>query len=93
MQSNLTFPDALDSHAGVSASRYAYLGGFDGTSNLEAGRQFGIPCKGTHAHSFVQAHIGFEDIADSTLNLPDGGLCPDFIKLVLRVCYFSCLHN
>jgi nicotinate phosphoribosyltransferase len=85
MKSNLTFPDALDSHAGVSASRYAYLGGFDGTSNLEAGRQFGIPCKGTHAHSFVQAHIGFEDIADSTLNLPDGGLCPDFIKLVLRV--------
>ena len=37
---------------GVSASRYAYLGGFDGTSNLEAGRQFGIPVKGRVVCSF-----------------------------------------
>eukprot|EP00740_Mantoniella_antarctica_P005254 CAMPEP_0181357196 /NCGR_PEP_ID=MMETSP1106-20121128/4822_1 /TAXON_ID=81844 /ORGANISM="Mantoniella antarctica, Strain SL-175" /LENGTH=531 /DNA_ID=CAMNT_0023470023 /DNA_START=58 /DNA_END=1653 /DNA_ORIENTATION=+ len=67
---------------GVSASRYAYLGGFDGTSNLEAGRQFGIPCKGTHAHSYVQSHRGFEDVGDSRLKLLDGTACPDFIALV-----------
>jgi len=73
---------AQGADGGVSASRYAYLGGFDATSNLEAGRQFGIPCKGTHAHSYVQAHMGFEDINDPTLKLPDGGLCPDFVALV-----------
>jgi nicotinate phosphoribosyltransferase len=37
----------------VSASRAAYVGGCAGTSNLLAGRLFGIPVKGTHAHSWV----------------------------------------
>ena len=40
---------------GLSASRAAYLGGCIATSNLEAGQRFGIPVRGTHAHSWVQA--------------------------------------
>jgi len=40
---------------GLSASRAACVGGCDGTSNVLAGMVFGLPVKGTHAHSWVQA--------------------------------------
>jgi nicotinate phosphoribosyltransferase len=38
---------------GLAASRAAYLGGCYATSNVLAGRLFGIPVRGTHAHSWV----------------------------------------
>ncbi len=38
---------------GLAAARAAYAGGCDGTSNLLAGKVYGIPVKGTHAHSWV----------------------------------------
>ena len=41
--------------AGVKAARAAYVGGFDGTSNVAAGRAFGLPVFGTMAHSWVQS--------------------------------------
>ena len=40
----------------VSAARAAYLAGFTATSNLEAGRRYGIPTAGTSAHSFTLLH-------------------------------------
>jgi nicotinate phosphoribosyltransferase len=41
--------------AGVRAARAAFIAGAIATSNVEAGRRFGIPISGTHAHSFVMA--------------------------------------
>ncbi|MGV3640305.1 MAG: nicotinate phosphoribosyltransferase [Adhaeribacter sp.] len=39
----------------LSAARAAFIGGVSATSNLLAGRLFGIPVRGTHAHSWVMA--------------------------------------
>lgn len=51
----------------MSASRYSYLGGFDGTSNARAGNIFGIPIKGTHSHSFVTSFNGKTSYSENLL--------------------------
>lgn len=42
--------------AAVAAARAAYLAGFASTSNLAAGRHYGIPTAGTAAHAFTLLH-------------------------------------
>jgi nicotinate phosphoribosyltransferase len=41
--------------AGLAVARASYLAGFDATSNVLAGRLFGIPVAGTMAHSYVES--------------------------------------
>ncbi|HWV48380.1 MAG TPA: nicotinate phosphoribosyltransferase [Microbacterium sp.] len=45
----------------VAAARAAYIAGFGSTSNLEAGRRWGIPTMGTAAHSWTLLHESEED--------------------------------
>lgn len=46
----------------MTASRSAYIGGCDSTSNVLAGKTYGIPVKGTHSHSWVMV---FDDELES----------------------------
>jgi nicotinate phosphoribosyltransferase len=47
---------AHGAEAGLLAARASFIAGFTGTATVLAERRFGIPCFGTMAHSFVQAH-------------------------------------
>ena len=47
---------AQELDAAIWGTRAAYIGGADATSNVRAGKIFGIPVSGTHAHSLVQSY-------------------------------------
>lgn len=47
---------AQELDAAIWGTRAAYIGGFEATSNVRAGKLFGIPVAGTHSHSMVQAY-------------------------------------
>jgi nicotinate phosphoribosyltransferase len=47
---------AQEADAALWGARAAYIGGFNSTSNVRAGKLFNIPVSGTHAHAMVQAY-------------------------------------
>ncbi len=64
--------------AAMAASRAAYIGGVDGTSNTAAAARYGIPATGTHAHSWVQ---GFDSELDAFRAF--AGIYPDRTTLLV----------
>ncbi len=79
--------------SGVAAARAAFIAGFDATSNLEAGRTWGVPTRGTAAHSFTLLHDSEEAAfrsqvdafgADTTL-LIDTFDIPTAVETAVRV--------
>ncbi|MFC0470464.1 nicotinate phosphoribosyltransferase [Halalkalibacter kiskunsagensis] len=47
---------AQEMDAAIWGTRAAFIAGFDSTSNIRAGKKFGIPVSGTHAHSMIQVY-------------------------------------
>lgn len=78
---------------GVAAARAAYIAGFSATSNLEAGRAWGIPTMGTAAHSFTLLHDDEEQafaaqvaaLGSSTTLLVDTYDVPTAVETAVRV--------
>ncbi|GGO59408.1 nicotinate phosphoribosyltransferase [Microbacterium nanhaiense] len=62
----------------IAAARAAYITGFDATSNLEAGRAWGVPTMGTAAHAWTLLHDTEEDAFRAQLE----SLGPDTTLLV-----------
>jgi len=69
---------------GLSASKYCFLGGFHGTSNVLAGKLYGIPVKGTHAHAYVNSYGSMDDLSERTLKDNESGVLKPFADLCLQ---------
>ncbi|XP_035422258.1 nicotinate phosphoribosyltransferase isoform X2 [Cygnus atratus] len=80
---------------GLSASKYSYIGGFDYTSNVLAGKLYGIPVRGTIAHSFIMSFTSLAEVQPRVLPPLAGGEPVDLAALaeswLQRVC--ELLHS
>jgi nicotinate phosphoribosyltransferase len=77
----------------VAAARAAWIAGFAATSNLEAGRSWGVPTMGTAAHAFTLLHDTEEEafraqvaaLGTGTTLLVDTFDVPNAVRLAVRV--------
>ncbi|SPP78958.1 nicotinate phosphoribosyltransferase isoform X1 [Drosophila guanche] len=69
---------------GLSASKYSYTGGFDGTSNVLAGKLFNIPVKGTHAHAYITSFSSIGELKTRLLKHKKTGVMEDLLEHAVR---------
>lgn len=62
---------------------FEIVGGFDGTSNVLAGKMFNIPVKGTHAHAYITSFSGIDELKNRNLRHKTTGM------LQIQFQYFS----
>ncbi|CAF0885587.1 unnamed protein product [Rotaria sordida] len=76
--------DAQGSDGGLSASKYCYLGGFDGTSNVLAGKLYGITLRGTHSYAYVSSYGNLDELKIRDLSDRITGESRPFVQLCLN---------
>ncbi len=71
---------------GFSASKYSIVGGFDGTSNVQAGKMLGLDLSGTHAHAFIMSYGSLDEVKNLKLvkSAEKGGEGVVLLPLVLK---------
>ena len=60
---------AQEEDAALWGARAAIIGGFDATSNVRAGKLFGIPVSGTHAHALFKHMVMNMLLSKNTQNV------------------------
>ncbi|XP_016944978.1 nicotinate phosphoribosyltransferase isoform X3 [Drosophila suzukii] len=69
---------------GLSASKYSYTGGFDGTSNVLAGKLFNIPVKGTHAHAYITSFSSIGELKTRLIKHKQTGIMEDLLEHAIK---------
>jgi len=69
---------------GFTASKYAIVGGFDGTAHVLAGKLLGVPIVGTHAHSFVMSFRSLDEVKDLTVKKKGTSDLVEVLPMVIK---------